>query len=77
MPLPTLDSLKIYSLRSNDLPADEGVLPSKEEQIKHGMSIITLPNTKHIEMCDDTATEKQKKEIREYVLRFLEEKKAK
>ncbi len=75
MPLPKIDSLKIYSLRSNDLPADEGVLPSKEQQIQHGMTIITLPNTKHIEMYDETTTEAQKKEIRDYVLKFLEEKK--
>ena len=75
MPLPKIDSLKIYSLRSSDTPADEGVLPSQKDQIKHGMTIITLPNTKHIEMSDDTATEEQKKEIREYVLKFLEEKK--
>lgn len=75
MPLPKIDSLKIYSLRSSDIPADEGVLPSKEQQLKHGMTIITLPNTKHIEMYDDTSTEEQQKEIREYVLKFLEEKK--
>jgi predicted peptidase len=74
MPIPAIDTLKIYSLRANDLPADEGVIPSVQKQIKHGMSIITLPNTKHIEMCDDTATEEQKKEIQEYVLKFLEEK---
>jgi predicted peptidase len=75
MPLPLIDSLKIYSLRSNDLPADEGVLPTPAQQLQHGMTIITLANTKHIEMCDETATEVQKKEIREYVLNFLEEKK--
>lgn len=75
MPIPKIDSLKIYSLRSSDLPADEGVIPTPAEQITHGMSIVTLPNTKHIEMSDETATEEQKKEIREYVLKFLEEKK--
>jgi triacylglycerol esterase/lipase EstA (alpha/beta hydrolase family) len=75
MPLPTIDSLRIYSLRSSDLPADAGVLPPLEQQRKHGMKIITLANTKHNEMCDDTATEEQKKEICDYVLLFLEEKK--
>ncbi|MDB5255444.1 MAG: hypothetical protein JWM14_139 [Chitinophagaceae bacterium] len=75
MPLPKIDSLKIYSLRSNDLPADEGVLPTAAQQTEHGMTIITLPNTKHIEMCDETATEEQKREICKYVLKFLEEKK--
>ena len=74
MPLPKLDSLKVYSLRSNDLPADEGVLPPHAQQIKHGMTIVILPNTKHNEMSDETTTEEQKKEIREYVLKFLEEK---
>lgn len=75
MPLPKIDSLKIYSLRSSDTPADEGVLPSLADQQKHGMTIITLSHTKHIEMTDDTATEEQKKEICAYVLKFLEEKK--
>jgi len=75
MPIPAIDTLKIYSLRANDLPADKGVIPTVEQQVKHGMSILTLSNTKHVEMCDDTATEEQKKEIQEYVLKFLEEKK--
>ncbi|MBC7488314.1 MAG: alpha/beta fold hydrolase [Cytophagaceae bacterium] len=74
MPLPKIDSLKVYSIRSNDLPADDGVLPTPAQQINYGMTIVTLPNTKHIEMSDETATEEQKKEIREYVLKFLEEK---
>jgi len=74
MPLPKLDSLKVYSLRSSDEPADEGVLPSLEQQRKHGVTIVTLSHTKHNEMCDDSATEEQKKEICEYVLKFLEEK---
>ena len=74
MPIPAIDTLKIYSLRANDLPADEGVIPTVQQQVRHGMSIITLPNTKHLEMSDDTATEEQKKEIQAYVLKFLEEK---
>lgn len=75
MPLPPIDSLKIYSLRSMDLPADKGVIPPLKKQMKHGMKIIELTNTRHAEMCENTASEEQKKEICDYVLQFLEEKK--
>jgi len=62
--------MKIYSLRSSDQPADEGVLPSAEETEKFGMTIIKLPNTIHNDM-DDHANERQRKEIQNYVLTFL------
>lgn len=37
--LPRTSVPKIYSLRSNDYPADEGVLPTQEEQEKYKMTI--------------------------------------
>lgn len=61
---------KIFSLRSSDQTADEGVLPTLEEQQKYGISIIPLKNTTHSNM-DNSGTEEQKKEINRYVLSFL------
>lgn len=70
MALPRTKKIKIYSLRSSDQPADEGVLPPVEEIKKFGMKIIKLPNTIHNDM-DDHANERQRKEIQNYVLTFL------
>jgi predicted esterase len=61
---------RIYSLRSSDLPADEGVLPTPEEQTKYGMKIIKLNNTIHNDM-NNNANEKQRKEINNYIIGFL------
>lgn len=72
MALPRTQKLKVYSLRSCDQPADDGVLPTKDEQEKFGITIIKLPATLHNDM-DDRGTEKQKKEIADYVLKFLKE----
>jgi dienelactone hydrolase len=63
---------KIYSLRSNDQVADEGVLPSAEEQKMYGIKIVFLPNTIHNDM-DNNASESQRKEINDYVLGFLKD----
>lgn len=71
MALPKANAPKIYSLRSSDQPADEGVLPDAETQKKLGITIIKLPNTIHNEM-DDKANAGQRKEINDYVLAFLE-----
>jgi predicted dienelactone hydrolase len=61
---------KIYSLRSSDQVADEGVLPTSEEQKKYGVKIIQLKNTIHNNM-DNSGNEEQKKEINNYILTFL------
>ena len=71
-PFPHLSKPKIYSLRSSDQPADDGVLPTLEEQKKLGMTIIKLPNTIHNDM-DKSGTEDQKKEILTYFVKFLNE----
>jgi predicted peptidase len=70
MALPRADNLEVYSLRSSDFPADEGVLPSSDEQLKYKMKIIMLPNTKHGEM-DNDANPEQRKEINNYIMSFL------
>lgn len=71
MALPRTKNPKVFSLRSSDQPADEGVLPTAEEQKKFNIQIIKLPNTIHNDM-DNRGNSEQKKEIIEYVLRFLE-----
>lgn len=71
-PFPHFSKPKIYSLRSSDQPAYEGVLPNLENQKKLGMTIIKLPNTIHNDM-DDSGNLDQKKEISDYFLKFLDE----
>ena len=70
MPLARTSKPKVYSLRSSDQPADEGVVPTEAEQKKYGMRIIKLQNTIHNDM-DDHANDKQREEIRKYVMAFL------
>jgi len=70
MPFPRTAHPRIYSLRSSDQPADEGVLPTAEEQAQYHMRIIQLPNTMHNDMGDH-GTDEQKQEIVRYILEFL------
>ena len=70
MPLPLTKTPGVYSLRSSDQPADEGVLPTGEEQILWGIKIIKLRNTKHNEM-NDSADSQQREEINSYIISFL------
>ncbi|SDH12709.1 hypothetical protein SAMN04488062_104217 [Flavobacterium omnivorum] len=70
MKIPRTIHPKIYSLRSMDQPADEGVLPTIEEQQKFEMTIIKLNNTIHNDM-NDNGSRKQKREINNYILSFL------
>ncbi|MBK8627867.1 MAG: alpha/beta hydrolase [Saprospiraceae bacterium] len=70
MALPKSKRVTVYSLRSSDQPADEGVLPTKKETKKYKMKIVKLANTTHNEM-DDNANDEQRKEIQEYFLTFI------
>jgi predicted dienelactone hydrolase len=70
MSFPKTKSFKMYSLRSNDQVADEGVLLTKSEQDSLQLIIVPLKNTKHGEMSD-SGTEAQKDEIRDFILQFL------
>ncbi|TDE31621.1 alpha/beta hydrolase [Flavobacterium ranwuense] len=72
MELPRTSHPKIYSLRSSDQPADEGVLPTVADQDKFGIKIIKLPNTIHNDM-NDRGNERQKREINTYIMDFLSE----
>ncbi|WP_460475078.1 alpha/beta fold hydrolase [Emticicia fontis] len=70
MALPRTKKPRMYSLRSSDQPADEGVLPTQEEQKELGMTVIKLPDTIHNHM-DNDANERQRKEIIDYIMAFL------
>jgi pimeloyl-ACP methyl ester carboxylesterase len=70
MAFPRTGKPKIYSLRSSDQVADEGVLPTAEEQKKFGIKIIKLANTIHNDM-DDHANAEQRKEITTLLSKFI------
>ena len=72
MELPRTSQPKIYSLRSSDQSADEGVLPTVEEQKKFGIKIIKLPNTIHNDM-NDRGNKRQRREINTFIMDFLRE----
>lgn len=70
VPFPRTKHPRIYSLRSADQPADEGVLPTPEERKKYGMEIIKLNHTMHNDMSNN-GTEEQRNEINKYIFGFL------
>jgi predicted dienelactone hydrolase len=72
MPFRRTAKPRVLSLRSSDQPADDGVLPSPEEQTKFGIKVIKLPATIHNDMWDG-ATPEQKAEMIRYIDEFLRE----
>lgn len=72
MPLPRVSQPKIYTLRSNDYPADEGVLPTPDEQLKNRITVQSI-NINHNKM-DDNATTEERQTINQYLERYLNEK---
>lgn len=70
MALAKSKKVKVYSLRSSDQPADEGVLPTEKETKKYKMKIVKLAYITHNEM-DDNASDEQRKEIQKYILMFI------
>jgi predicted peptidase len=72
MYLPKTTHPKIYTLRSTDYPADEGVVPVAEEQKKYH---ITVQNTSinHGNM-DDKGTLEEKKTLNSLIEKYLSEK---
>ena len=70
MALPKIKKVKVYSLRSSDQPADEGVLPTEKEIKKYRIKIVKLANTTHNEM-DDNANDEQRKEIQKLIFTFI------
>ncbi|WP_265130811.1 alpha/beta hydrolase family protein [Chryseobacterium oranimense] len=70
MYLPRTSLPRIYSLRSNDYPADEGVLPSPEEQKKYHITIQpTDINHGHM---DNKGSEKEKETLNNFILQYIE-----
>jgi pimeloyl-ACP methyl ester carboxylesterase len=70
MPFPRTSKPHLYSLRSSDQLADDGVLPSPEEQAKFGIVLVKLPATIHNDMSD-AATAAQKAEMLRHIDEFL------
>jgi len=73
MDLPRTSQPKIYSLRSDDYPADEGVLPTEEEQKKFGIT-VEFTNIHHSNMDNDANTEERKfltSKILEYLGNYI------
>lgn len=72
MALPRVKRPKIYTLRSNDHPADEGVLPTEEEKKKYGITVHATP-VDHNNM-DNDATDEEKKVLLGFIEKYLGEK---
>ncbi len=70
MPVSRARKPRILSLRGTDFPADNGVLPSTDEQKRYGIVITTLPNAKHSDFTD-SGNEAVKKAAVQEVMRFL------
>lgn len=70
MLLPRAAKPKVLSLRADDFPADEGVLPSPAEQQQFGITIIQMPGVKHGDFSV-TGSERQHREINQQILKFL------
>jgi hypothetical protein len=52
VPLPKTAAIKLLSIRGSDFPADEGVLPTADEQQALGLCVITIPKSRHNDMYD-------------------------
>lgn len=72
MALPRVKTPKIYTLRSNDHPADEGVLPNDEEQKKYDITVQTTP-VNHNNM-DNDAKDEEKKVLLGFIEQYLADK---
>lgn len=73
MPLPRTLAPRVYSLRSSDQPADEGVLPTEEELKENKITIIQLTGVMHNDM-GARANSDQQEQINYFLLQFLKEK---
>ncbi|MGH1516821.1 alpha/beta fold hydrolase [Chryseobacterium sp. JK1] len=69
--LPRTSIPKVYTLRSNDYPADEGVLPTEEEQKKYSMTV--QPTSINHGNMDDKGSNEEKKTLCDFVLKYLEQ----
>ena len=69
MELPRKSNPKIYTLRSKDYPADEGVLPTDEEIKKYNI-IVQFAEINHSNM-DNDANETERKYLTTKILEYL------
>ncbi len=69
MKIPRMSKPKIYSLRSNDYPADENVIPTNNEAKKYEI-VIEYTDINHSNM-DNDANEKERKYLTEKILQYL------
>ncbi|KFE96888.1 alpha/beta hydrolase family protein [Chryseobacterium luteum] len=71
MYLPRTSLPKIYTLRSNDYPADDGVLPSPEEQQKYHITVQPT-NINHGHM-DNKGSDSEKELLNSLILKYIEQ----
>lgn len=71
MYLPRTFHPKIYTLRSNDYPADDGVLPDLKQQKKYNI-IVQNTSINHGHM-DDKGNDEEKKTLTNFIDKYLEE----
>lgn len=69
--LPRTSIPKMYTLRSNDYPADEGVLPTADEQQKYHMTI--QPTSINHGNMDNKGSDEEKKILNDFILKYLNE----
>lgn len=72
MPILRASQPRTSTLRSSDQPADAEVLPTAEEAARFGIRVVHLADTPHNDM-DSDADPRQRAEIIEHVLAFLNE----
>jgi peptidoglycan-N-acetylglucosamine deacetylase len=70
MPFPRTGLMPILSIRGNDTKADEGVLPPKDSLKKLSITIIPLPEARHIDLCD-RGSELIQQQVNDLILNFL------
>lgn len=70
MLMPRCNSPKIYTLRGSDYEADDNVIPTKEEQQKHEITVVKLNGIKHGDM-DNKGTRVQHETMLQYIYDFL------
>ena len=71
MSLPRTFVPKVYTLRSNDYPADEGVLPTAEEQKRYNITVQNT-NINHGSM-DNKGNEEERKVLNNFIEKYLKE----
>lgn len=70
MELPRTKKPKIFTLRSNDYPADENVLPTEKEA--KGYNIVIQPTNINHSSMDNDANEKEREFMTDKILEYLE-----